>query len=237
MIPRKSFSHWLGKCVVLPEPLTREQSVALYRKLRMSDDKEIWANHLIEGHIRLVFAIVAEFCRTHGYKSDDLVSEGLIILCESVYRMANGSIDHHTEPNPTGYLSNSIRNQLKNFIREDAMLRPSHETSRKGRARPHVISTDAVSELDYSVNRYKKGSFDPKLYKAFTYTEDTRRELHEILVQCIETNREKQVIDLRLKGNDDTEIAALLSISKVRVGQLRSAVANRVNEILMETKS
>lgn len=144
-------------------------------------------------------------CLPHlGYLRDDLIGEGNLSLVEAVNKIRAGGVDPQKV---TGYLSLSIHRAIGHFI--DGELYSSDRQARKQRRRgddPTLLHK--VPNSDFVLSQLE---------------EDTRREddlLETILGYC-ETDEERAIVGLRIKGYKDDEIANQLEISKTTIFMLR----------------
>jgi len=150
-------------------------------------------------------AAVARWNHSYQHQTDELVSEMLNALVDGVKRISEGALDSHIgTPGIAPYLSTTIHGRLNKMLR---------------RKRPVLSFKDEriKSELDRAIGR--KGSED-------------QEDLIELINRSVTTDQERLVINLRVEGYDDSEIAKMMKLTKARVHQIRTNVKHRILEQL-----
>lgn len=145
------------------------------------------------------------------YLRDDLVSEGNVALVEAVNRCrecGGGAI------NPIGYLSVAIHKQIGHFVDNEVFAHGERTTRLRRQQGRDLDRVHKVSNSDYVLASLEF---------------DTRKEgdLLEAILGCCETDEERAIVDLRIKGYVDEEIASQLEISKTTIFMLRRELYQR----------
>src|SRR4030042_1194127 len=89
------------------DPFSREKNNEVYE--RLVGGNEATRDEMIQGNMALVIVRVDAFlreCPHMRYLRDDLISAGLVGLCEAVDMMQKGK--RVENPNPTGYIYTAI---------------------------------------------------------------------------------------------------------------------------------
>lgn len=161
-------------------------------------------HQLVLGHLRLGMTIVAGYAKSYPNKIDELVSEMAYALVWGCYLISNGSL----------------------------------ERGRKIDSGPNIPGY-LVSSITGRLNRFlKKAKYTsfrelqdiPVILPDFTQID----ELWQIVLSCVETDRERAILNLRCSGMTDREIARKLvpPITPARVGQIRNILGRRIKEKL-----
>jgi FixJ family two-component response regulator len=188
----------------LPERMSDEQILSLYRSVRNSNPENVYEAELLRGLLRFGSSIVAEFAIKAPSQVPELFSEMADELWCAIEAMRQGAIDHHDPPNVMGYVAVRLRGRLKKFVYREIRHRIRYRDQGKKKHREKI----------------------PKSSR------DSLYELEEILNACLKTERERQVIGLRLQGLDDVQIGKELGCSKQSVHEIRSRIKNRFTEQL-----
>lgn len=185
----RGYYHWFSE-INLPEGISEDECQSLYPKLLKNDQE---AKHrIILGHIRLGMSIVARFARQYPHKTDSMVAEICDALVMGVEKIVEGAIEHHASPNITGFLVSCMVGRLKRWVTQDGIIRCSIATYRK------LVAQGAEAPVHVM-------GLSPKhleIESRFTF-EDVDEMVNAITL----TDRERMVIELRMEGMSDAEIA------------------------------
>lgn len=211
---RRGFDHWLGQNQgLMPRPLSPDNLKTAYEALRHSAVPEIverTANSIITSHIRIGMGLVGSFLVRSPGKSDVFVSEMMWGLVRGCQRLREGAIDHHSDPNITGYLVKTVTGCLRKVACRDRLLGVHEKTYRKGK---HGI----VVPLHGHDFEHKKG-------------ETAAKELLESILYSCGSESERRIVQLRVAEHTDEEIGEILGLTKARVQQIRAELRKRVME-------
>lgn len=205
--PRRGFRHWLGE-KELPEPLPTAILLRYYQLLRHAKNsgvRKVAAKKIVMGHVRLGMSIVARWALGYAHRTDDMVSVMLEALVDGVQLISEGALDHHIgDPEIGGYLVQTIYGRINKFLR-----------------RPLVAVSTVPIRGTHERAMGRKG-------------EQESYDLREIIDRSIETDQERNVIDLRIQGLSDEEVGQVLQppLTKQRVFQIRDQVRRRIQEQL-----
>lgn len=143
------------------------------------------------------------------YLREDLISEGYVALVDAVNRAVNGGVR-----NPTGYLSVAIQKQIGQSIDAELFATSKHSARYWRGQGDEPVPLQKVPNSDYVLAELEY---------------DTRKkdDLKELIVGCCESDEECAIVDLRMKGYKDDEIARQLDIPKTTVFMLRRELHER----------
>jgi DNA-directed RNA polymerase specialized sigma subunit len=145
------------------------------------------------------------------YLRDDIVGEGNVALVVAVDMIRDGRV---TNSNIPGYISVSVQTAIGNFI--DRELYSSDRTARRNRsAGAESEPMHKVSDSDHVIGELE---IDPR----------KEADLLELIIGCCQTDEERAIVDLRVKGYVDAEIARQLDIPLTTTYMLRRELYQRV---------
>lgn len=189
----------------------RERNNALYPRVARGDKEA--RDELIELNMPLVAIKVDDYltCFPHlSYLTDDLVGEGNLALVSACDKIMRGEV---TNDNLTGYLRVSIHNVIGHYV--DDELHSSDRSAR--RRRQNGEDPQRFHKVPNSNYVLDELSHDPR----------AEADLHELILGCCDSDEERAIVDLRIKGYKDDEIARQLDISKTTVFMLRRELYQR----------
>lgn len=156
---------------------------------------------IINEHLPLAKKIARRKARNHT-EYEELVSVANLAIVEAAH---NISPDH---PNPTGYIRRAIRNKMADYMADGIIGISFRSASRKPEARLKVHSIDHHGPA-------RRSSAQQEV------------EVRDFLSRLSE--QERQIVQLRMRGHTDSEIAELLSISWNVVYRVRQSLRKRYN--------
>ena len=173
-------------------------------------------DEMIESNMAIVAGKVNDYliCFPHlAYLKDDLIGDGNLALVDAADRIMRGEV---ADKNLMGYLRVAVAIAIGHSI--DAELYSSDRSARRHRQNgedPHPFhkvpnSDHVLSELGH----------DPR----------PETELLNLIVSQCETDEERAIVDLRMKGYKDDEIARQLDIPKTTIFMLRRELYQRCLE-------
>lgn len=192
----------------------KETTTALYPRVVAGDTTA--SGEMIEVNMPVVGLKVNDLlqvCPHFEYLRDDLVGEGNLALVEAVARIARGDVKN---TNITSYLWTAVMKSIGNFIDEELFSDTSGRTvrSRRSAGVDQTPSTKAPNS-DFVLGNLE---YDPR----------GEAELLDLIQGCCESDEERAIVDLRIKGYVDSEIARQLDIPKTTVFMLRRELYQRV---------
>lgn len=196
--------------VRLPQRLSSAEIIKLYTDLRNGDSSA--GQKLIEHHLRIGLKIAKAFSTRHPGRTSDFISEMTLGLSVGVRRLQEGAIDHHKEPNPTGFLIRTMKGYMRRFFFKDRLLAITQESLTHKKGKVAVV---------YMSDFHQYGS-DP----------ETLLELRDMMSRINFSKQERQVIAGRLACDTDSEISVRMGVTRARVQQIRAGVAERLMELL-----
>jgi hypothetical protein len=157
-----------------------------------------------------------------GYLFDDLMSEGIIGLVQAVNKMANPDADDGVAgANPTGLISIYIYHRLGELIDKEVTMRiPARTRRRKSAAGKELLVPTKESSLTSRYTFEIEGLTDPR----------SMIEMMDELYGCCETAIERRLIELRIEGRKDDEIAMTLGLPKTTAYMMRRSIYARFLE-------
>lgn len=188
-------------------PASREENDALLPRVRAKDPAAV--RRMIEGNLPLVIRKCREFVRNRpalSHLADDMTAAGFVALIEAVHKLANA------EPgdNVTGYLSTTINGAFRSFC-DSPVSCPA-----RSRWRIHARG----GQLPQSVEDSAEPFYDPRHYHEL---------VEEIAVCCRPDTADALIVQLRLAGFVDSEIAPVVGMSPHGVFYARRAIERRFN--------
>jgi hypothetical protein len=199
----------------LPSPVPEEEKEKLICKIRAGDRE---AAHLaILSHIYLSLNLVKNYKRSLGSRIrwDELLSAALEGLCHGVNKIKEEGLPHN---NLTGYLIETMHRFISDHLEKFPMVRIPGRTKRYRRQIGKELRQPETRELTESIVE--------------SHFCDTRKkvsalEIEEILGKIIQSPTEKSIIDLRMLGYKDAEIAFQLGLSKTSIFLMRRELERR----------
>ena len=174
-------------------------------------------DELVELNMPLVVLKVDGYlaCFAHlEYLRDDLIAEGNLALVQAVTRMQEGEVK-----DATSYMSTSIQKAIGHFI-DGELYTPSGSRGARTARRRHGDGDDAQT-----FHKVPNSEFVlDKLY----YDPSQEAELLDLIRAQCESDEERAIVDLRIKGYVDSEIAKALDIPLTTTFMLRRELYQRV---------
>lgn len=186
----------------LPRPLEPERLKTLVQRLRQGDESV--KSEIIYGHLRLAISIVGQNARNNN--DSDMLGEVFLQLVRAVNRAGSKL----TDDNITAYLASNMRWSCRQVLRRDRLLHVPLKALKKGRKPFNRITVESPEET----------LFQPELDHHFT----------ELLDLVINTPIENEVIQQRIAGYTDEQIAAHFKRSRSFVQHTRSTIETRFAE-------
>ena len=145
-----------------------------------------------------------------AHMNDDLIGEGNLAVVDAANRMMASA----TIRNVTGYLGVAVNKAIGNFI--DGELYPDDRAARRNRQNgSQQEQLHKVMDSDSVIGQLEH---DPR----------QEAELLEMIVGLCESDEERAIVDLRIKGYVDAEIARQLDIPLTTTYMLRRELYARV---------
>lgn len=181
-------------------------------------------NLAIRMHMRLAITLAARQ-RRYRHSDPDLIPEAFLALTEAVKRIAEGCLTQEKK-NVTGYITAYIAGRLKRFYIKNRLAyvdpKTYHKLQKKGKTFSGII---LMSDKLAKIERAERPDQD-------------NSDLMEIVTACIRTPEEKQMLELRMQGFNDIQIAERMisrhgkPYGKTGINEMRKKLANRVREKL-----
>ena len=216
---RRGTVCYIGGSDLLPPPLTREEELAMMRRMNAGD--ETARATLIERNLRLVVYIARKFENT-GISIEDLISIGAIGLIKAV-----NSFDPEKNIKLATYASRCIENEILMVLRKTNRLKLE-------------VSFDEPLNTDWDGNELLLSDI------LGTDSDEVCRPLEDdaekaMLMQAVSTlsEREQEIITMRfgLVGNREytqKEVAGILGISQSYISRLEKRIIDRLRRELQK---
>lgn len=221
---------------------------ALYLRIREGDESAI--GEMIERNIPLVLSRVVNFRNSYTrfrHLNDDLVGEGLAALTNTVMSFAQSETHK-----PTGRIVFEVDCALGNYI--DSEIGGGMVSSRgirrlrvTGQPLPNRLNFDTHRpppdlwndngreplKQDGAETRFTPTRHDPKLRDRLSHQDITGETMMlDTILGCCECEEDEMIVQLRIKGYVDEEIASQMGISRRTVCARRQSIEQRFNECL-----
>lgn len=214
---RRGSVCYIGGSDLLPPPLSREEEIALMRKVNLNDN--IARSTLIERNLRLVVYIARKFDNT-GLSIEDLISIGAIGLIKAV-----NSFDPDKNIKLATYASRCIENEILMVLRKTNRLK-------------REISFDEPLNTDWDGNELLLSDIlgtEPDLVSKDLDASIEKQMLHTAIRTL--NSREKYIVGLRYglgedKEHTQKEVADLMGISQSYISRLEKRIMGKLREEL-----
>ena len=214
---RRGSVCYIGGSDLLPPPLSREEEIALMRKVRQGDGQA--RATLIERNLRLVVYISRKFENT-GISIEDLISIGAIGLIKAV-----NSFDPDKNIKLATYASRCIENEILMVLRKTNRLKLE-------------VSFDEPLNTDWDGNELLLSDIlgtEPDLVSKDLDADIEKQMLHTA-IQTLNP-REKYIVGLRYGLGDDKEhtqkeVADLMGISQSYISRLEKRIIGKLRDEL-----
>ena len=214
---RRGSVCYIGGSDLLPPPLSREEEVALMRRVNQGDSAA--RATLIERNLRLVVYISRKFENT-GISIEDLISIGAIGLIKAV-----NSFDPEKNIKLATYASRCIENEILMVLRKTNRLKLE-------------VSFDEPLNTDWDGNELLLSDIlgtEPDLVSKDLDADIEKQMLHTA-IQTLNP-REKYIVGLRYGLGDDKEhtqkeVADLMGISQSYISRLEKRIIGKLREEL-----
>lgn len=147
-----------------------------------------------------------------AYLRDEMIGEGNLGLVESINKLVGSN--PQKKVNPTGYINVAVQRSIGNLT--DRELNTSDRTARHRR------------QHDQEPNSTHKVPDSERVLSQLDYDPNKEVELLDLILGCCQSDEERAIVDLRIKGYVDREIAKTLDIPLTTVFMLRRELYQRV---------
>lgn len=216
-------------CIIPGEllyPLEQEDLETLVEHWREGDLTA--RDSIIKHNMRLIVTMARTMASQRGctHIIDELISVGLLELCQSVHRFARVSTDNNIIP----YVRSCVRFRMHDCTCRLSVMRISERTLR------HKAANGTFHELDIPANvNDEEGEEDasevdiePKKWERLTIDMSFNKiEFDEIVALSAETEEEKFILNMVRHGHTDREIADMIGRCNTYVFDRRHKVFNR----------
>ena len=220
-------NHLLGKSQVIRTPTVKE-NIECFSRAVNGDDAAI--DEFILQNMKLVGGIITKFIQRvprAQYLVDDMLGEGLVVLTRGVHRWVNrirdnrddyqddfGTLDTGKTLNILGYLYVAISQNVQECYEKESTVPLSTKT--RSRHTPSGSETPTM-KVDLPQTCIENQTYDA--FKEVFY-------LEEIYGAC-RTDEEKQIVDARLAGLTQKEVAKRVGLSPPTIRRREKALYTR----------
>lgn len=195
---------------------------------------------IVEACLRLALSVASLYAAKYPSKKEDLPSVALLSLTKAVDRFFR--IERYNN-NIRGYIMTCLCNNIKDYIVQDCLIRIPTRTFfdnlEKGTLDALNVSvktchgmTDAIDILHDLVCR-----LTPRKVVNLTVNMDPEVDVREILELVLNTDENRRIIELKIIGCSDIEIAKDLKRSKSYITSKRSDLVHKIKIRLLESKA
>lgn len=210
---RRGFKHYFGSIELKPRLSVEAFDFAI---------KNQQFDIVAESYMRLAMGIVGTYLSQLGsdQNADELVGAAMHAVCDAVGRVKRGhyALEAGNENQHfTAYVTIAIHREIANVFEQSQVVKIS-KYMRRIWAESGITFKALPSCVSLTDMPIKTGS--------------STIEILEILDKVIRTDRERKIMDLRIEGLSDREIATKLRVSPMTVNNARSQIAARMLEHL-----
>lgn len=196
----------------LPDAIAEEEKPELILEIRAGNVAA--AHYVILSHVRMMLSIVGRYmaCLDNQSKSDDLVSAAVEGLCHAVGKIKEDGLPHD---NLTGYLVETMHTYISTAIERFPTVRVPGRSKRRHQK---FLPTPVTSELTDAVIEQH---FDRRINSS------SQMEADEMVEKIVQSPRERAIIEYRIEGYKDAEIAKLIGLGTTTVFVIRNTLQER----------
>jgi hypothetical protein len=185
-------------------------------------------NKLIEGKLRHSLAIASLLAHRYPYKADDLseLAPFYTVKCVDAFlRNIN-----HTDLN--AYTTTYMYHTLRRAIYEDKIIKIPKTTAERHIAEGTFDSINVSVDTEGSVNQDLLDvlihRLSPKVWTNLTVNCDSTLGLWDLIHSVLEGDEERRILELRIIGCSDREVAATIDRSISYVAKKRSKILHSI---------
>ncbi len=207
------------------EPFSREKNNQVYDRLVNGDESA--RDEMIQGNMALVVVRVEAYLRQspqYAFLRDDLISAGLVGLCEAVDAMQKrGRVK---SANPTGYIYTAIDNHLTETVDEESTIVVPHRTQKRAREEDNPIVCPRAVGAKATESCFSRLS---------TADVSAGHELKDEIMACCRDDVDVKIVEMRIAGHTDSEIAEAVGLSGHQtISRRRKKIFARLKERCLE---
>lgn len=209
VVKGRYIDHPLGRDQTIKKGLSSEELSLFLKKIRDGTLSSEEREYLIKSFISLVLCIAGRYKVLKPDLEDDLVSEGLRGVIYGIEKAKEKLKDD----NIAAWITSNIHRFMTNLIMKDTLIPIS----------PSVISRnkDVVAMISHDLKKTEEIS-TTNLYKI--------GELKEEIYHCARDAIDQFILDMRLQGYEDYEIASFLEMGKSTIAKRRIDIKTRYEE-------
>jgi len=215
--------------------LTDEQVNELILKIKSGDKTDIPL--LIENYTGFVLSLAHRYANHRSSTVDDCKSAGFFGLCKAIE-----NIDNFLDGNFLAFIGRYIVGEIQEEI-AGTLFGPTAACNRKRKQRGKEqtrpkrtsIGRDGEPIRQFSVNDFDVGLTEKSAFRSIRQERSKYKNnseidefyIGEMINDITQTNEERQIIEYRLQGFTDREIATKLGCSHTKVYLIRKTISER----------
>jgi len=201
-------AHELGN---LPSPLPEQELIYQIKKLREGD---IHARDIIiMGHMRLGVTIAARYASYFPDSREDILAEMYCGILDAI-----GKVDRLKDNGISGWIVSHIHGHIANFLRENKLIHIPRSSDVKHYFHSYFSMEYGKEDEDNTAYVYS----GPISILPFT-VDDDKLVVTDFLNHL--SKREAKIVQMKMEGYTDREIASKIGLTASRIGQILKEVA------------
>lgn len=216
-------------------------ALKLREGLTTHDERE----EISKSFIRLALSVANRYAGGNSNKADDYASAGLFGIVWALEHAVEKLNEYHVnEPDVSAsthlskWVSSCINRYIKEFRWKDHVVVVPQKAATKARSEGKDILVTTITGHTAPVNsshdqlRKRKRSYTPE-YEQKAYIKDSTKlaEVKELLELSVNDERDALIIQMRLEGYTDTEIAEHIGISCQAVSKRGAKIEERYTQL------
>lgn len=207
-----------GYCRILstrnfPVKIEDERKLELLKLIREGSVEA--KNELILGHVRLAVSIVDRYIGNFGCKflDEELDDAAIVGIVVAVNRIEQGHLKHD---NVTGYIVMFIHNHVSSYLRKSFIVPMPRGHPYKRNISIHSSRNDRDKNYDPWARDTNPGAL---------------LEVKDLIDCSIRNEQERRVVDLKIAGYTDKEVAKIMDMAQVTVFRIRQTLKTRFERL------
>lgn len=226
-----SFTHPLGQDESCPKNgLPRDRLEELVKKLRAGMISKAEYDELAKSYIHMALAIAGRYAAPSGRKLDDFVSCALFGIVKGLANARDRLVDNNLD----AWIAASMHGVCRRFRTTDHVVCVPQTTNATRKALnkeliPFLATTLFSDSVEENEANHQFIKFEP------VQEQDHTDDVKELIYLSASDDVDQEIINLRMEGYTDVEVAARLQISRSDVLRRRHVIENRYDRLNKET--
>jgi RNA polymerase sigma factor (sigma-70 family) len=154
----------------------------------------------------IAMQIVGRYVTVKGRFDDEWVSVAFLAVVQAVKRAQHTLINDNITP----YIISAVHSALSEFMAEDRVIPIPYSTLRRNKLQPPTITNKGDAEI---------------------FSHEKQIVARELLESACITPVDRKIIDMRVRGYTDSDIAKAIGISRQYVQTIRAKLEKRIKEL------